>query len=157
MGAGGQEQMGHGLNRLLDITEQHSGLGPWSRGAAIGNRDKFCQVNHSFPIPPFGQSQHHLPLPTKGIGSAWPGQGRDPLLTSSRFSAVPSQPPQPRAGSAQISSVQGHLRSPTKPLCPAHTPTAGQQAESSACWVQLAATESCTWITSLFSHLHKGH
>lgn len=94
-------------------------------------------MNNSFPIPPFWQSQHHLPLPTKGIGSARPGQGRDPWLTSSRFS-VPTQPPQPRAGSAQallqISSVQGQHRSLTGP-CALHRHSyswPGQQAESSA-------------------------
>lgn len=42
------------------------GLGAGSRNR---EQDELCQVNHFFPIPPFWQSQHHLPVPATGAGA----------------------------------------------------------------------------------------
>lgn len=126
----GQEQPGRGAEHPLapQGTKQRCrhllfGAGPRRRGAATGKRDELCRVNHSFPIPPFWQSRRHLPLPTKGIGSARLGKGHHPSLPSSAFSCCPrsARPaehshPRPRAMPAQplprISSVHGHNRSP---------------------------------------------
>lgn len=89
-----RRQLGHKQRRTLRRAQQRCqhlllGPGPWSRGAAAGSRDELLPNESFLPIPPFWQSQHHLPLPTKGIGSTRLGKGRDPSFPSSSFPAVP--------------------------------------------------------------------
>lgn len=82
---------------------------------ASGSGAEPCQVNHSFPIPPFWWSRRHLPLPTKGIRGALLGRDVTPSHPSSRFPCCLW--PARLAEQSPMAQSNTSLASATDPIC----------------------------------------